>query len=59
MLLEPELDNKKTISGETTPNSSTGKNKGVRHFFADIYVTLFISFTFVYLQLQPARRRFR
>ena len=24
------------------------KNKGVRHIFADIYVTLFSSFTFVY-----------
>jgi len=25
-----------------------GKNKEVRHFFADIYVTLINSFTFVY-----------
>ena len=30
------------------------KIKWIRHFFADIYITLFSSFTFVYLQLQLA-----
>jgi len=28
------------------------KNKGFRHFFADIYVALLSSFTFVYLQFK-------